>query len=137
MPEYLAPGVFVEEIDSGSKPIEGVGVNTVAFVGYAKSGDFNKPTFISNWTQFCQTFGEDENSLLKALSDELDMTAAEVSAAKRASRKGWMEYAQVAVQKATETRRTSGRDGNGKAKNWPDFLKTHSISQNPTPYLEI
>ena len=24
MPEYLAPGVYVEEIDTGSKPIEGV-----------------------------------------------------------------------------------------------------------------
>ena len=32
MPEYLAPGLFVEEIDGGSKPIEGVGTKTAAFI---------------------------------------------------------------------------------------------------------
>ena len=67
MPEYLAPGVFVEEIDSGSKPIEGVGVNTAAFIGYAKSGEFNKPTFISSWSDFCRIFGEDDEAVLGAL----------------------------------------------------------------------
>src|SRR4028119_196223 len=101
MAEYLAPGVFVEEIDSGSKPIEGVGINTAAFVGYAKSGEFNKPTFITNWSQFCQNFGEEENLLIRGLCDELAMTVSEVMAAKKASRKGWMEYAQSAIQAAT------------------------------------
>ena len=33
MPEYLAPGVFVEEIDTGNKPIEGVSTSVAAFVG--------------------------------------------------------------------------------------------------------
>ena len=66
MPEYLSPGLFVEEIDSGSKPIEGVGTNTTAFIGYAKSGDFNKPTFISNWTQFVTLFGQEENAIVAA-----------------------------------------------------------------------
>ena len=28
MPEYLAPGVYVEEIDTGAKPIEGVSTST-------------------------------------------------------------------------------------------------------------
>ena len=93
MPEYLAPGVFVEEIDSGSKPIEGVGINTAAFIGYAKSGDFNKPTFVTNWSQFCQQFGEEENALTTALCKELEMTVSEVRAAKKASRKGWTAFA--------------------------------------------
>ena len=36
MPNYLSPGVYVEEIDSGSRPIEGVGTAVAAFVGAQK-----------------------------------------------------------------------------------------------------
>ncbi len=136
MPEYLAPGVFIEEIDSGSKPIEGVGTNTAAFVGYAKSGEFNKPTFIANWTQFCQLFGEEENAIVKALSDELGLTAADVVAAKKASRKGWMEFAMVAVTSAIRERQASGKADPSKAKTWPEFLKKYQIPQGGGPYLE-
>ena len=30
---YLSPGVYVEEVDSGPKPIQAVGVSTPAFLG--------------------------------------------------------------------------------------------------------
>ncbi len=30
---YLTPGVYIEEVPSGSKPIEGVGTSVAAFVG--------------------------------------------------------------------------------------------------------
>jgi len=50
MPTYLSPGVYVEEIDSGSRPIEGVGTAVAAFIGLAQKGPFNQPTLISNWT---------------------------------------------------------------------------------------
>ena len=43
MPEYLHPGVYVEEIPSGSKPIEGVGTSTAAFVGNATKGPIGEP----------------------------------------------------------------------------------------------
>src|SRR3954451_3199225 len=33
MPQYLAPGVYVEEVSSGIKPIAGVGTSTAGFVG--------------------------------------------------------------------------------------------------------
>ena len=33
MPEYLSPGVYIQEVDSGPRPIEGVGTATAAFVG--------------------------------------------------------------------------------------------------------
>ena len=58
MPQYLSPGVYVEEVDSGSRPIEGVGTAVAAFVGQAASGPFNSPTLVSNWTQFTTTFGD-------------------------------------------------------------------------------
>ena len=58
MPTYLSPGVYVEEVDSGSRPIEGVGTAVAAFVGLAETGPFNQPTLVTNWSQFTQTFGD-------------------------------------------------------------------------------
>jgi phage tail sheath protein FI len=56
-PEYLSPGVYVEEVDRGSKPIEGVGTAVAAFVGFAEKGPVNQPTFIPNWTEYVNNFG--------------------------------------------------------------------------------
>jgi uncharacterized protein len=58
MPTYLSPGVYVEEVESGSRPIEGVGTAVAAFVGFAAQGPFNTPTLVSNWSQFTATFGD-------------------------------------------------------------------------------
>jgi uncharacterized protein len=57
MPQYLSPGVYVEEVESGSKPIEGVGTAVAAFIGMAGQGPVNQPTLVTNWTQFTDTFG--------------------------------------------------------------------------------
>ncbi len=38
MPSYLSPGVYVEEVSSGSRPIEGVGTALAAFVGLHRAG---------------------------------------------------------------------------------------------------
>ena len=57
MPTYLSPGVYVEEVDSGSRPIEGVGTAVAAFVGLAEDGPFNTPTLVPNWTEFVRNFG--------------------------------------------------------------------------------
>ena len=58
MPTYLAPGVYVEEVESGSRPIEGVGTAVAAFVGLATDGPVNQPTLVSSWDRFCQVFGK-------------------------------------------------------------------------------
>jgi phage tail sheath protein FI len=57
MPTYLSPGVYMEEVSSGSKPIEGVGTAVAAFVGFAEKGPVNEPTLVTNWTQFTANFG--------------------------------------------------------------------------------
>src|SRR5881227_408360 len=57
MPNYLSPGVYVEEVEAGSRPIEGVGTATAAFVGLAEKGPVNSPTLVTNWSQFAQSFG--------------------------------------------------------------------------------
>jgi phage tail sheath protein FI len=57
MPTYLSPGVYVEEVDSGSRPIQGVGTAVAAFVGLAEDGPYNTATLVANWTQFTSIFG--------------------------------------------------------------------------------
>jgi phage tail sheath protein FI len=58
MPTYLSPGVYVEEVEAGSRPIEGVGTAVAAFVGLAAQGPVNEPTLVTNWAQFTTTFGQ-------------------------------------------------------------------------------
>lgn len=58
MPSYLSPGVYVNEVEAGTRPIEGVGTAVAAFVGLASKGPDNEPTLVSNWTQFSETFGD-------------------------------------------------------------------------------
>ncbi|WP_030019510.1 phage tail sheath subtilisin-like domain-containing protein [Streptomyces monomycini] len=58
MPSYLSPGVYVEEVASGSRPIEGVGTSVAAFVGLAPAGPLNEPTLVTNWTQYVASFGD-------------------------------------------------------------------------------
>src|SRR3954452_632729 len=61
MPTYLTPGVYVEEVPSANKPIEGVSTSIAAFVGLAPGGPVNTPMRISNWTQFAKIYGDPVN----------------------------------------------------------------------------
>ena len=54
---YLSPGVYVEEVDRGPKPIQGVSTSVAAFVGFAEKGPIDEATLVTNWTQFTETFG--------------------------------------------------------------------------------
>jgi phage tail sheath protein FI len=56
MPEYLYPGVYVEEIDTGNKPIEGVSTSTVGFLGIAERGP-TSPTLITSFGDYQRAFG--------------------------------------------------------------------------------
>src|SRR3954467_6369706 len=55
---YLSPGVYVEEVDRGAKPIEAGGTNTVGFLGESSRGPVNEAVLITNWSQFVKTFGD-------------------------------------------------------------------------------
>lgn len=61
MPTYLTPGVYVEEVSSGSKPIEGVGTAVAAFVGLAPGGPIDTPLRIANWSEFVRRFSDPDN----------------------------------------------------------------------------
>ncbi|MEU3424823.1 phage tail sheath subtilisin-like domain-containing protein [Streptomyces gardneri] len=58
MPTYLSPGVYVEEVASGSRPIEGVGTSVAAFVGLSPVGPLNEPVLVTNWSQYVAAFGD-------------------------------------------------------------------------------
>ena len=58
MAEYLSPGVYVEEFESGAKPMEGVGTSTAGFVGVAERGPVEGvPQLITNFSDFRRTYG--------------------------------------------------------------------------------
>jgi uncharacterized protein len=56
MPEYLSPGVYVEEIDTGNKPIEGVATSTAGFVGVAERGPI-APRLVTSYGEYRRLFG--------------------------------------------------------------------------------
>src|SRR3982751_69393 len=58
MPTYLSPGVYMEEVSSGSKPIEGVGTSIAAFVGLAPGGPVNVPVRVSQCGKFAKVYGD-------------------------------------------------------------------------------
>ena len=56
MPEYLTPGVYVEEFEIGAKPIEGVSTSTAGFLGITERGP-TSPRLVTNWLQFQRMYG--------------------------------------------------------------------------------
>lgn len=71
---YLSPGVYVEEVNTGVKPIQGVGTSTAAFVGITAEASvkalnpftgeqevvesrLNKATLVTSWLQYVKVFG--------------------------------------------------------------------------------
>ncbi len=58
MPEYLSPGVYVEEVDAGPRPIAGVSTSTAGMAGVTVRGpDTGKPRLVTNFLEFQRTFG--------------------------------------------------------------------------------
>src|SRR5215468_4626993 len=59
---YLSPGVYIEEVDRGTKPIEAVGTSTAAFIGESSVGPTNEAVLVTNWAQYTRTFGDFSHS---------------------------------------------------------------------------
>ncbi len=58
MAEYLSPGVYVEEFDSGPTPMQGVGTSTGGFIGVAEKGpSIGAPVFVTGPADFTRKFG--------------------------------------------------------------------------------
>ncbi|TDF97123.1 phage tail sheath family protein [Paenibacillus piri] len=58
MAEYLSPGVYVEEFDSGAQPLEGASTSTAGFIGLAQRGEIEGvPLLITSVADFHRNFG--------------------------------------------------------------------------------
>src|SRR6516165_10809401 len=56
MPDYKAPGIYIEDRGQGPRPIEGVSTTVVAFLGFAERGPLT-PIQINSLTEFTENFG--------------------------------------------------------------------------------
>ena len=56
MPEYLSPGVYVEEVSSGAKPIEGVSTSTAGFFGPTERGPVGAK-LVTSWLDYQRWYG--------------------------------------------------------------------------------
>ena len=58
MAEYLSPGIYVEEFDSGPSPMQGVGTSVAGFVGLAEKGPVSgAPILVTSPSDFSRKFG--------------------------------------------------------------------------------
>jgi phage tail sheath protein FI len=85
VPEYLTPGVFVEEVSFRAKSIEGVGTSTTAFVGPTRKGPLNElPELVTSFGEFERVYGGVENLSFAAGSDTFPQTTNYLAHAVRA-----------------------------------------------------
>jgi hypothetical protein len=58
MSTYLTPGIYVEEVSTGPRPIQALGTSTAGFVGVAPNAQarLNEAVAINNWSQFVREF---------------------------------------------------------------------------------
>jgi len=80
MPARLHPGVYVEEVPSGARSIEGASTSTAIFVGETERGPL-EPTLITNRTEFERLFGghvrqAQPSSVPAAATDTLELVYA-------------------------------------------------------------
>ncbi len=58
--DYLAPGVYVEEVQQGSRPLQGVLTAVAGFVGFTEDvrggAELFKPTLVTSWNEYLQKF---------------------------------------------------------------------------------
>jgi phage tail sheath protein FI len=58
MPEYLAPGVYIEETSYRAKSIEGVSTSTAGFIGAARFGPVSgTPELLTSFADFARIYG--------------------------------------------------------------------------------
>jgi len=58
MAEYLSPGVYVEEYDSGAVPMQGVSTSTAGFVGLAERGPvIGQPQLVTSFADYTRMYG--------------------------------------------------------------------------------
>src|SRR5688500_3150397 len=69
MPEYLAPGVYIEEVGFRASPIEGVPTDVAGFVGPTRRGPVGgEPSVLTSFRDFKRVYGGVEPLVFKPLT---------------------------------------------------------------------
>jgi hypothetical protein len=55
--EKLHPGVYIQEVPSGARPIEGVSTSTAAFIGKAEKGPLDRAVMVTSFIEFQARYG--------------------------------------------------------------------------------
>src|ERR671925_558732 len=58
MASLTYPGVYVEEVSSGVRPIQAAGTSTAAFIGVAQKGSFSEAAKVYNFTEYQNLYGD-------------------------------------------------------------------------------
>jgi phage tail sheath protein FI len=63
MPNYFSPGIYVEEVPAGARPIGAVGTSTPGFIGVAPDARsrLNEPVALNSWSDFLRVFATGDN----------------------------------------------------------------------------
>src|ERR1700757_4900129 len=73
MPEYLAPGVYVEETSFRSKSIEGVSTTTTGFIGPCRYGPLDiEPDILTSLADFESIYGDRQKLEFSHGAEEMD-----------------------------------------------------------------
>ncbi|TNH30692.1 phage tail sheath family protein [Micromonospora orduensis] len=70
MPSYFSPGIYVEEVPSGARPIGPASTSIAAFVGVApnRGAHLGKAVPVNNWTEFLRLFADGDQVESTALA---------------------------------------------------------------------
>jgi phage tail sheath protein FI len=55
--ETLHPGVYIQEVSSGVRPIEGASTSTAAFVGVTEKGPVERALMVTSYTEYQRIYG--------------------------------------------------------------------------------
>ena len=78
MPEYLAPGVYVEETSFRAKSIEGVSTTTTGFIGPTRYGPVDvEPEIVTSLGEFEQMYGDRQQLRFTQVDASGNQSAAE------------------------------------------------------------
>jgi phage tail sheath protein FI len=116
MPEYLSPGVYVEEIDVGTKPIEGVATSNLGIVGPTERGP-TEVRLITSWLEYQRVYGVTggqaaSSHMAHAVKGYFDNGGARAFVARVVSRDPSAQSASIALDTLTLTALGPGLTGN-------------------------
>lgn len=85
MPEYLAPGVYVEEVSFRAKSIEGVSTSVAGFIGPVRFGPTEgEPELLTSFADFSRIYGGIDNLEFETEGDGTDTSVNYMAHAVRA-----------------------------------------------------